>query len=73
VQYYGLPGAAIGNPNAVLSREALEEKNANRMGVDGKSQDGSLGHSDNIHQLNEFNSRPPPTLPVFVLLEGFAF
>ncbi len=41
--------------------------------MDGKSQDGSLGHSDNIHQLNEFNSRPPLTLPVFVLLEGFVF
>jgi ABC-type multidrug transport system ATPase subunit len=47
--------AAIGNPNAVMSADALEEKNANLTGAGEKTQNGSMESNEHRRQLNEFN------------------
>jgi hypothetical protein len=54
--------AAIGKPNAVMSAEVLEEKNANLTGAGKKTQNGSMESNENRRQLNEFNSMCPTCL-----------
>ncbi len=54
--------AAIGKPNAVMSAEALEEKNANLKGAGEKTQNGSMESNEHRRQLNEFNSMCPTCL-----------
>jgi len=54
--------AALGKPNAVMSAEVLEEKNANLTGAGKKSQNGSMESNEHRRQLNEFNSMCPTCL-----------
>jgi hypothetical protein len=54
--------AALGKPNAVMSAEVLEEKNANLTGAGKKSQNGSMESNEHRRQLNEFNSMCPACL-----------
>jgi hypothetical protein len=65
--------AAMGNPNAVMSAEALEEKNANLTGAGRKTQNGSMESNENRRQLNEFNSMCPICLSsrFFLALQGY--
>jgi hypothetical protein len=44
--------AAMGNPNAVMSAEALEEKNANLTGAGRKTQNGSMESNENRPHLS---------------------
>ncbi len=63
--------AAIGNPNAVMSADALEEKNANLTGAGEKTQNGSMESNEHRRQLNEFNSMCPTCLS-FLFFGGLA-
>jgi hypothetical protein len=64
--------AAIGKPNAVMSEEALEEKNANLTGTGEKSQNGSMESNEHRRQLNEFNSMCPACVFPLVFFLGLA-
>jgi hypothetical protein len=66
--------AALGKPNAVMSAEVLEEKNANLTGAGKKSQNGSMESNEHRRQLNEFNSMCPTCLSshfFFLALQGY--